>query len=665
MIKASQKILSTIVLLALFVTNSNGQVNPAIKNIPFFEDFGMTTFSIMPNGFGSGYVNGAPVSSQTAAQSSIISAAATLAPTNAPQTNGGSYGYANNADAKFYVQHSASTTTGTNQLIMSINTLNWNTVLVSYSVEMINASSRTAGLILQYRIGTTGSWTNIAGSVYSHSSADRANGAIDNFNNLVLPTAAANQPIVQLRWASWRGTQTGNSSGIAIDNVGVSATLNNTSTNVSASSTGSCGELFLSEYLQDNLGNNAIEIYNPTTASKSLSGYYLTISTGTNTASYIPLSGTIQAGKTFVGVYTKASAALRAKADQLLDQLLFTGNQVVSLVYSTNPLTTVQIIDVIGQRGTAPVNGFTVTALGDTGTTQSHTLTRLMNIPKGNVEWITAQHQWYSHPVGTYQYLGWHNSVCVTSSMPVANMIIAPPLQTTIEAEKQNSYVPNYHYYNFYVSLTGTWTNQISVYYNDYFYYQNYTTNSVNPLNCNVPSASYNDWSYDPNNFVVFNPGSNATGTFTVNIIPTQTESDIIQYGSVQPNPHYIWGCFAIDINTTIGTGFQQYNIGSNYQGNLYISDTTLTTGIENLISKNQLKLYPNPYIDNTTIENLSQTLITKVVVTDVLGRDVLMIKPEQTTKKISIDTHNFDKGVYFIKIYSNEDNFSLKTIKE
>ena len=635
------------------------QVNPTVKTLPFYEDFGITTFTALPTGFASGMVSSAPLATQTAAQSSAATAAASLATATTPQTNGGSYGYAHVGDAKFYVQHSASTSTGTNQLIMAINTVNWHSILISYGVEMINANPRTAGLILQYRVGTTGTWTNISNSIYSHNSTDRTNGTIDNYTNLTLPTAADNQPIVQLRWASWRGTQTGNSSGVAVDNVSVSASPQGLSTNVSVSSTPNCGELFISEYVHQTDLNRAIEIYNPTAASKNLSGYYLTITTGTNTATYIPLSGTIQSGKTWVVANQKAASAITSLANQLVPNFNYSGNDVIGLVYSTNPMVSDVMIDAIGDPTFTPTNGYTVTALGDTGTTQNHTLTRLMTIPRGNTEWGKAKFEWYSHPMNTFTFLGWHNSVCVTASLPVADFVLAPPLQKSLYSDIQNSVSTDN--FNFNISLVGTWSNPVLVYYNDTYNYTNYFTNV---LNCNTPTAAQtSDYSYNPlgQNLVVFTTAQSntqAVQSFPIQIDVTSTQSDIISNGTT-----YVWACFGIDVDPNGTQGFYSYSIGNSYTANLYITTDDLS-GIQTLFNNKQIKIYPNPFSNQVTIENKSQTPITKISVSDVLGREVITSTPNQLGT-INIDTHTFDNGVYFIKVYNNSDSYSVKLIKE
>jgi hypothetical protein len=198
---------------------------------------------------------------------------------------------------------------------------------------------------------------------------------------------------------------------------------------------------------------------------------------------------------------------------------------------------------------------------------------------------------------------------------------------------------------------------------NDYNYYVNYdasTQTGDNPLNCNTPTANYNDWTYDyAHNFVNFPSTTNnsATGSFQIDLEVTSTESDIITNGT-----NYVWGCFAVDIDPTIGQPFQLYNIGT-YEGNLYITDSDIT-GIKSIFNNTQIKIYPNPFNNQLIIENKSQMPITKVSVNDLLGREVMTLTPE-ILRTITLDTHNFDNGIYFIKVYNNNDSYSVKLIKE
>jgi hypothetical protein len=662
--KQLQKITATI-CVALISKVAIGQINPTAKTLPFYEDFGVTTFTALPAGFASGMVSSAPLATQTAAQSSAATAAATLATATGVQTNGGSYGYSTLGDAKMYIQHSASTSTGTNQLILAINTVNWHNILVNYGVEMINANPRTAGLVLQYRVGTTGSWTNVSGGVYSHNSSDRANGAVDNFTNLSLPTAADNQPVVQLRWASWRGTQTGNSSGVAVDNVSISASPQGLNTNVSVSSVGNCGELFISEYLHETVANRAIEIYNPTSASKSLTGYYLTITTGTNTATYIPLSGTIQGGKTWVVANAKAATALTALANQLVPNFNYSGNDVIGLVYSTNPMVADVMIDVVGDPNTTVTNGYTVTALGDTGTTQNYTLTRLMSIQRGNTEWGKAQFEWFAHPVNTYTFLGWHNSVCITASLPTATFA-SPTYAANIIGSNNTAFPIN----NVDINLTGTWSQDIYMYYDDTYTWNGAGSNAGAPnlpYSCNggvnnlTTIGHYSYGSGPGNNYVVF-PSNPSNSTVSELIIITLDASFINPAMCTHTPPlTNIYLCFGVDKDPSGA----QYSLGNQDVTTINIQGGCSSVGIEQVFDNKQIKVYPNPFNDQVTIENNSQAAITKVSICDLLGREVITLNPEQTGN-ITVNTQHLNNGIYFINVYNNNsDNYTIKLIKK
>jgi hypothetical protein len=256
------------------------------------------------------------------------------------------------------------------------------------------------------------------------------------------------------------------------------------------------------------------------------------------------------------------------------------------------------MIDAIGDPTFTPTNGYTVTALGDTGTTKNHTLTRLMTIPRGNTEWGKAKFEWYSHPMNTFTFLGWHNSVCVTASLPVADFVLAPPLQKSLYSDIQNSVSTDN--FNFNISLVGTWSNPVLVYYNDTYNYTNYFTNV---LNCNTPTAAQtSDYSYNPlgQNLVVFTTAQSntqAVQSFPIQIDVTSTQSDIISNGTT-----YVWACFGIDVDPNGTQGFYSYSIGNSYTANLYITTDDLS-GIQTLFNNKQIKIYPNPFSSQVTIK--------------------------------------------------------------
>jgi hypothetical protein len=650
-------ILKSLTVASMCVTNL---AIAQVQTLPYFHNFGTASFTNIPTGFSTGTPSLSPVSSQSVAQNAIVIGTANIIPSTSTQTAGGSYGYATANNGRYYIQNSSSATVGTNQLILTINTLGWHGVQLNYDIEMINVNSRTAGVVLQYRIGTSGSWSNVLGGVYAHNSLDRVNGQIDNFVNLVLPTIADNKPIVQLRWSTWRGTQTGAHSGTAIDNVGVSAKYAGTNTLFSISNASGCNQLFISEYIHDATVNRAIEIYNPTTTKLDLTGYYLTITSGTNVATYIPLNGVIDSHKTWVVANKEASLPILAKANQLVTNLNYSGNDIIGLVYSTNPLASVTIIDKIGDIYTPVSSGWPVSVGANIGSTQNKTLTRLMNKSGGNVEWSTTQHEWFTHPVNTYSFLGWHNSVCSPADMPLVYFHTGSETDNILGST--NTSDPN----PILIDALGTWSNDFNVYFDDTYHYNYYGASTslvispAYPINCSTPSAPMSDYTIpvSPANFVIF-PVSAGGGGPAVSAMITFDINSLFLNSYMQANSYsHTYVCFGLEDDF--------YNQGMFTFGNTLTDEVLIqggAVGIQEFIDNKQIQIFPNPVTNNLTISNKSKLAITVITITDVLGQEVMSVKPE-VSETTNINTIQFVAGVYFVKIVSNSDNFTLKIIK-
>ena len=206
------------------------QTNPVAQQIPLSQDFGNLWFNSAPTGFAVWKVSGAPSTSLLSAANSIANGDEIIDTATVVKSPGKAYGYSgvgvggvNVNNGQLYIQTS-STSSGSDQLILAINTSGFSNIRVSYEVEMINPQLKKTGIVFQYRIGTTGSWT-IIDSSYNHNSADKLQNQIDYFVNLLLGSAADNQSVVQLRWATSReSTPIGaGSCGLAFDNIIVSA----------------------------------------------------------------------------------------------------------------------------------------------------------------------------------------------------------------------------------------------------------------------------------------------------------------------------------------------------------------------------------------------------------------------------------------------------------
>jgi PKD repeat protein len=197
------------------------QTNPTARSLPVSENFGTGTFTSMPSGMAAWTVNSSPIGTQGNAEGSTASGDAGITARTSPTTTGGCFGYATDSNGRFYVQTSSNSTNGTSQPMMAIATTGLGSITVAYDIEMVSAQARTVGVVLQYRVGTSGSWNTVSGSAYLHSSSTRTDGQVDSFTSLVLPSDADDRAVVQLRWAVWRGTMSGSSSGIALDNISI------------------------------------------------------------------------------------------------------------------------------------------------------------------------------------------------------------------------------------------------------------------------------------------------------------------------------------------------------------------------------------------------------------------------------------------------------------
>ena len=161
-----------------------------------------------------------------------------------------------------------------------------------------------------------------------------------------------------------------------------------------------CSKPYFSEYVEGSGNNNALEIYNPTSAPINLNGYKVKLFTNGSTASSVTfnLNTILAAGDVYVIVNNQANDSLKAKADTISGVTGFNGNDAVALLYGTDT------IDVIGIIGNDPgVGGWVI----DADTTTNHTLVRRDTVTNGRKVWSESVAGWYSLPQDTNR-LGLH-----------------------------------------------------------------------------------------------------------------------------------------------------------------------------------------------------------------------------------------------------------------
>jgi endonuclease I len=163
-------------------------------------------------------------------------------------------------------------------------------------------------------------------------------------------------------------------------------------------------DLFISEYIEGSSNNKAIEIYNPTSSSISLSSYSLQKqANGTGSwGSPLSLSGSLASGQTYTIVYSLAGTTLKNKANLVTTSsaLTFNGNDAVALFKNTS------LIDIVGVFNSSAIFGADVT------------LVRKATVTKGRTSYATSE--WTSYTRDTFTYTGSH-TMTGTAKIAVTN----------------------------------------------------------------------------------------------------------------------------------------------------------------------------------------------------------------------------------------------------
>ena len=167
-----------------------------------------------------------------------------------------------------------------------------------------------------------------------------------------------------------------------------------------------CEELFISEYIEGNSNNKAIELYNPSPVAINLEGYSMeTWNNGaTEPTNTQLLEGVIEPNGVFVIMNALAAPELYSAADIESQVTWFNGNDVIVLYHDG------VIIDQMGEFGPDPGSPFTVD--GGAGEMAEYTLVRKANVSQGSTDWEVGQYQWDVYPQDTFDFIGYHSATC-------------------------------------------------------------------------------------------------------------------------------------------------------------------------------------------------------------------------------------------------------------
>ena len=198
------------------------------------------------------------------------------------------------------------------------------------------------------------------------------------------------------------GTFVGGATALECDSTGSSALLVSI---LECGEAGLCDDLIISEYIEGDSHNKAIELFNPSNEAIDLAPYTMELynNGATDPNQELNLSGLILPGGTYVIGNSQATPSLQNTSDVTSQITWYNGND--ALVLSHNG----EAIDIMGVVGQFTDDAWTVSS---GGAMAEHTLVRKPNVGHGTTDWEESQTQWDSYPQDTFDFLGSHQVTC-------------------------------------------------------------------------------------------------------------------------------------------------------------------------------------------------------------------------------------------------------------
>ncbi len=199
----------------------DGQTNPTAQTLPYFQDFSSFTGSTTtyPAGWQGWTIAGSlGTSYPTAAPSGNQALAGT--------TNATTSAFVGDMNRKIGILSTASNLVS---VVLAINTTSLSSIQLTYtaSTQAVNYQGRVDELGLQYRIGTSGTFTNISTDYWNSVTNNSTTAVVTPSNSAIitatLPSACNGQSVVQLRWVMKDSIGAGNRPSFSITNVTVAA----------------------------------------------------------------------------------------------------------------------------------------------------------------------------------------------------------------------------------------------------------------------------------------------------------------------------------------------------------------------------------------------------------------------------------------------------------
>ena len=263
---------------------------------------------------------------------------------------------------------------------------------------------------------------------------------------------------------------------------------------------------------------------------------------------------------------------------------------------------------------------------------------------------------------GTY-YVSQKTGVCESLRAPVNVVINVTPVPITssqllCKSGIVSDLTATGTNIKWYLALTGGGAMALTTVLSTRTYYASQTVNGCESLRTPVPitiqvtpapSASNQIFTYVATVSDLIATGSNilwyTTSTGGVALNPSTLLSSTTYYCSQTIN-----GCKSSIRKAII------VKVPATFTGNY---DATI---VKIVINPTEFKVYPNPTCSILSIETSNNTTIDKVVVEDLLGK---LILEEEAPVNNQINVERFSNGTYIIQVFSGEEKFLTKFIKE
>jgi endonuclease/exonuclease/phosphatase family metal-dependent hydrolase len=209
-------------LVVIGFTHAYAQTQPSPQPLPYQQTFDAlpSASTTYPDGWQGWTLTGSP---SAAFNTATPSADKALATGTASSTTNGIYNY----NGKLGFLNSGSVD---NSLVLAINTSGQVNISLQYDVMTLrnpydgSSNTRINEVILQYRIGNTGSFTNMTGTEYQNTTTTQTTSGVTTpldpaTKTLVLPVDCNNQSLVQLRWVNRQVSGAGSRPSFAVDNI--------------------------------------------------------------------------------------------------------------------------------------------------------------------------------------------------------------------------------------------------------------------------------------------------------------------------------------------------------------------------------------------------------------------------------------------------------------